>query len=44
MRLNFNNEAMISSLSFWLETWKAEHETSAFSDGTDNPNTILQLD
>ena len=43
MRLNLNTEAMINSLPLWLESQKAEDETSALSDGNDNPNTVLQL-
>ena len=43
MRLNFNNETMINSLPIWLESQKAKDERTALSDGTDNLNTVLQL-
>lgn len=43
MRLNFNNEAMINSLPIWLESQKTKDERTALSDGTDNLNTVLQL-
>ena len=43
MRLNFNSETMINSLPIWLESQKAKDERTALSDGTDNLNTVLQL-
>ena len=43
MRLNFNYETMINSLPIWLESQKAKDERTALSDGTDNLNTVLQL-
>ena len=34
---------MINSLPIWLESQKAKDERTALSDGTDNLNTVLQL-